>query len=458
MKNHIKAFILVCLWTITTASFAGTIEWKQNPVVYGISPYYFAKDRTIKALPEIQKRLPEIKELGANVIWLMPVTTPAEPGQGYNVVDYENVWSELGTKKDLKNLVSRAHDLDIKVLLDVVLNHSSTDHPFIQKACDDKENHYNEFYQSKPITEAPYARHFNSTQLLECPLRSFIYYFWPYLVNFNYESPRLREYLIGNLVHWIKEYDVDGFRFDASWGPSSRWPQFYEVVSSKLKSVKSDIALLAEDKAGYPAEYEGSDHPHLSGSQFDWAYDWNNQDKDWMSKWSFEIDEDKTVFNEENPEVAAKMFMQALSYTENVKDVKVLRYLENNDTPGFLRHHTLKEAQFAAEAMFLLPGVPLIFYGQEVGNRHEQWHLRSFDPQRSIRSYNPKLHSFYKELIDMRRSSKTLSEGALQNLKRIGPTRVSFERVYGDEQIYIELDFKKKTISRQRVVKDGRAG
>lgn len=448
----IKRFILLSLLPVTFGSFASASDWKQNPVVYGISPYYFAKDQPVKAFKAIEKRLPEIKDLGANVIWLMPVTVPSEPDHGYNVIDHENVWSELGSDDDLKSLVSEAHKQDIKILLDVVTNHSSIHHPFIKDACE-KNDHskFNEFYQSQPLTGVPYARHFNRAELEDCPSQSFIYYFWPELLNFNYESALLRSYMIGTLKKWITKFDVDGFRFDASWGPSSRWPDFYKTISSELKKVKSDIVLLAEDKASYPAEYNDSQHPHLAGSHFDWAYDWNNQDTDWVSKWSFAgEDEKKTVFNEEDPETAADMFIQALSYSQDAKNIKVFRYLENNDTPGFLHHHTEKQMRFAAKTMFLLPGVPLIFYGQEVGSKHKQWLLETFDPDRSIKSYNPRIYSFYKELVDMRRKSSVLSQGTLENLMRTSPTKVSFERRFNGETIYIELDFEALSITLKR--------
>lgn len=448
-----KKFAVLYLLIVASPLFADALTWKQNPVVYGISPYYLAKDQPVKAFKAIQKRLPEIKDLGANVIWLMPVTVPSEPDHGYNVIDHENVWSELGSDEDLKSLVSEAHESGIKIILDVVLNHSSIHHPFIQKACAKNEgSRVSEFYQSKPLTDAPYSKHFNSAELNGCPTRSFIYYFWPELLNFNYQSSHLRNYMIGTLKKWIRKFNVDGFRFDASWGPSSRWPDFYKVVSSELKKTKKDIALLAEDKAGYPAEYKDSDHPHLEGSSFDWAYDWNNEDPDWISKWSFGGNhEEKTVFNQENPETAADMFMRALSYTKDVQNVKVFRYLENNDTPGFLRHHTKAQMKFAAKTMFLLPGVPLIFYGQEIGSDHAQWHLETFDPARTIKSYNPSLYEFYKGLVTMRRTSPVLSEGTLENLKRVSSTKVSFERRLDDDAIKVILDFKSLSITTKSI-------
>src|SRR4051794_31298765 len=86
---------------IASTAFAGS--WRDNPVVYGISPYYVAKDQPEKAFRAMRRRIPEIKYLGANVIWLMPITPPSEPGHGYDVIDHRSIWSELGTETEFRD-------------------------------------------------------------------------------------------------------------------------------------------------------------------------------------------------------------------------------------------------------------------------------------------------------------------------------------------------------------------
>lgn len=126
--------------------------------------------------------------------------------------------------------------------------------------------------------------------------------------------------------------------------------------------------------------------------------------------------------------------------------MKPVRYIENNDTPGFLRHHTIEDSMFAAKIMFVLPGVPLIFYGQETGNQHELFMLPSFEPSRKMSSYRPALYQFYKKLVATRRTSKALSEGTLENIVKTGAGKVSFVRRMNNESIKVDLDFNKKTV------------
>lgn len=432
--------ILLCLkpalGKTTTASF-----------VYGISPRFFSSDDKISAFKAISMRLPELQELGINIIWLQPITPPfEEDGHGYDVIDYKKVWSVLGSDQDFKALVQKAHKMNMKVMLDMVINHSSFEHPFVKDIIKNgKQSPYYDFYQQTPLADVPYAQHFHTKTLGN---GDFIYYFWEHLLNFNYQNEKLRNYLFETLEFWVKDFEVDGFRFDASWGPSSRWPQFYKSVSQRLRKLNPNIILMAEDMAGYPVHYKGTNHPHLAGSGFDWAYDWNNSDPHWISRWSYQVSEsqDESVFNLKDPEAATDAFLVSVKYGQGQEKIKTVRYIENNDTPGFLRSHTYDEMRWASKIMFMLPGIPLIFYGQEKGNRHNLFELPSFDPKESMKKLNPGVWTFYQSLIALRKGSAALSDGSMSKIKRINKTKISFFRIFNDEKKEVVLDFKAKKL------------
>lgn len=440
-----KNLLLIALGFLCFSVF-GAPHFKENPVVYGISPRFISEGHNVPGLKVIKSRLPEIADLGANIIWLQPITPPfEEDGHGYDVVDYKSVWEVLGTNTDLKNLVFAAHQKNIKVMLDVVLNHSSFEHPWVKDISKlGKKSKYYDFYQHASMTRIPYAQHFHSRKFGST---DFIYYFWEHLLNFNYDNEELRTYMHEVLSFWVKEFDIDGFRFDASWGPSSRRPVFYKEISDSLRKIKPEIILMAEDMAGYPVHYKNTNHPHLNNSGFDWAYDWNNQDEFWISKWSFQSSEEQseTVFNEQDAVKATDLFLSALSFTQN-SPVKAVRYIENNDTPGFLRNHTVSQSKFAAKIMFVLPGVPLIFYGQEAGNTHELFELPSFNPKKKMSSFKPELWKFYKGLVDLRRSNSALHSGTMTDLKRTGDASISFIRKSGSDVVTIDLDFRNQKV------------
>jgi glycosidase len=421
-----------------------TPDFKRHPVIYGVSPLFLSYGSGVPGLRAVRDRLGEIKDLGANIVWLQPITTPFEQdGHGYDVVNYREVWPVLGGEKELHALVKEAHRLNLRVMLDVVLNHSSSEHPFVKDiVARGKASPYWDFYQRTPMREVPYSQHFHERRIGG---ETFIHYFWEHLLNFNYNSPALREYLFGTLEMWVKEFDVDGFRFDASWGPSTRWPEFYRTVNDRLRKIRPDIILMAEDMTGYPKAYEGTGHPHLGGSGFDWAYDWNNADPLFISKWAFQLDDQQKndVFNCVSAAEAAEEFYDRVLMSRS-PDVLPVRYIENNDTPGFLLHHTKGEAKWAATTMFLLPGVPLIFYGQETGNRYELYELPSFPRERKMSSYDPDLWNFYQRLIALRKNTPILAEGEMRNLRRELAT-VSYDLVLKGETLRVELDFKSKS-------------
>jgi glycosidase len=439
-----KMFCFLSLVMLSVSTMANSGNY---PVVYGISPRFISEGHHLQGLKAIKKRLPEISDLGATIIWLQPITPPfEEDGHGYDVVDYKSVWDVLGTDEDLRELVTEAHKNNIKVMLDVVLNHSSFEHPWVKDiAARGEKSPYFDFYQHELISNIPYAKHFHSRAIGKS---NFIFYFWEHLLNFNYDNENLRQYMLDVLSHWVVNFDIDGFRFDASWGPSSRRPTFYREISSHLRKLKPGIILMAEDMAGFPVHYKGTNHPHLKDSGFDWAYDWNNQDEHWISKWSFQSSDDQgeTVFNQKDPQIATDQFLKAISFTQDTGDVLAVRYIENNDTPGFLRNHSIEESKFAAKIMFVLPGIPLIFYGQEAGNSHELFELPGFDPRKKMSSFKPELWKFYKQLIALRKGSNVLNKGMLTNLLKTGPSSVSFLRKIGSERVKVDLDFSKKTV------------
>lgn len=440
-----RKFLLVLFlapFLFSSATMASEAGWKEQAVIYGLSPSESVAGYDVTPFKAIRERLPEIKALGANILWLMPISTPADPwpDQGYDVVDFFKIKPALGTENDLRELVTRAHRLGLKVILDVPLNHTSIQHPLAQAVVKNgKAAPEFHFFQPRSWSQVPYAEHYHERHEGRA---TFTYYFWDTLVNLNYDNEHVREYALRVLEHWITEFDVDGYRLDASWGPQSRWPGFYRAVSNRLRKLKPDIFILAEDKAGFPANYVQTTNPHFQGSSIDAAYDWNNADSEYISKWSFQNGaEFETVFNHQEPVQAAEDFVNGVRRTLDAR-VRPLRYLESNDTPSFLKHHSLQQTRFAATVMMLLPGVPLIFYGQEVGHRHDQWRLPSFDPKRTVRSYDPSSWRFYQSLVKLRNTSKAFALGKITDLRADDQGVVRFSLRWKKQSRHIQIDFK----------------
>src|SRR5690554_4460303 len=162
-------------------------SWIDEAVIYEITPYSFVSNGTFK---DITEKLPEIRELGINTIWLQPIFPTENGWQGYDVIDYRGINEAFGSEEDLRALISTAKDLDMRVILDVVYNHSSIAHPYAKDRIDHKErSHYYDYYQHQDDGK-PYSSYYNLDE------NQFINYFWPDLVNLNYNNEEVQRWIL----------------------------------------------------------------------------------------------------------------------------------------------------------------------------------------------------------------------------------------------------------------------
>jgi len=362
--------------------------WMRNAVIYGIKPSGFVQNATYA---DITAKLPELKNLGINTIWLQPVFATARGGQGYDITDYFSLRNDLGTRAKLKTLIDSAHLLGIRTLFDFVPNHTSIAHPFAKDVMEKgKASPYYDFYQHEN-DGAPYSSHYHTDQ------HGFVYYFWQDLVNLNYNNEAVRKMITDACIYWITELDIDGYRFDAVWAVNARAPQFFNTLRKKMKSVKQDVLLLAEDK--------GAD-PKLFSLGFDAGYDWT-ADSSWVSHWPWQYKhhekENHTIFNHPDTAQRYSLIRKAL-FDGNPHPERILRFMENNDLPRFINSHTTEQTKMAAALLFALPGIPLLYNGQETGfTGHPYSKKPIFKARNTIRSQDSlQLFDYYKSLVHTR--------------------------------------------------------
>ena len=370
--------------------------WIDKAVIYGVTPYAFVPNGE---LSDVTAKIPELAALGVTTLWLQPIFRTYEGGQGYDIIDYFSLRSDYGTAADLHKLVRTAHAHGLRVILDFVPNHSSIQHPYAQDAIRyGRQSHYFSFYQ-RHRDNVRYAAHYNNRKEGKM---NFIYYFWQDLPNLNYHSLEVQRWMIEAGRYWLEQYDIDGYRIDAAWGVNARNPEFMQRWRLALKRLKPDVLLLGEDKASRPSAFDRN---------FDAAYDWA-EGEDWVSQWSWQTDytpdftRNPTVFNYSDEKDRAQLLATAL-VEENNKRGLTLRFLENNDTPRFLPTHEpsgLARTRMAAALTFTLPGIPLIFNGQEVGYPLHPYETPNiFWKDQTIESQDQHgLFLYYRKLITLR--------------------------------------------------------
>ncbi|MEJ7676683.1 MAG: alpha-amylase family glycosyl hydrolase [Segetibacter sp.] len=390
-------------------------SWIDDAIIYQITPGIFVKNGKYQ---NIQDKLSELKKLGVNTIWLQPVFETFGGGQGYDITDYFSLRSDLGNETQLKQLIKAAKALQLHVLFDFVPNHTSIHHPYATDVIKyGTSSHYYNFYQHED-DGVKYSSYYHKDE------NGFIYYFWKDLINLNYQNEEVQQWMIEACKFWIKEFDIDGYRFDAVWGVIARCPLFTERLKTELKSIKPDLLMLAEDKASDEQVYSRG---------FDLAYDWAS-DTSWVSQvsWQYKYDPkvNYTIFNFPDSSKRAEMLRKQL-FQKDLFNNRRLRFLENNDLPRFITHHGLERTKMAAALLFSLPGVPMIYCGQETGFKSPLYsHKPIFSADSSIQSSDhDSLFSYYSNLTQLRSSYSALRSKSIGEVS-VNPsaTMVAFLR------------------------------
>ncbi|OFV24386.1 alpha,alpha-phosphotrehalase [Staphylococcus sp. HMSC14C08] len=194
-------------------------DWKKS-VVYQIYPKSF-NDTTGNGEGDINgiiEKLDYIQYLGVDYIWLTPVYESPMNDNGYDISNYLKINERFGTLEDFETLISEAHKRDLKVMLDIVINHTSTEHQWFKEAISSKDNPYRDYYYFKPSQDGPptnWESKFggNAWQYDEKTDEYYLHLFDVTQADLNWSNEKVRQSLYEVVNHWI-QFGVDGFRFD----------------------------------------------------------------------------------------------------------------------------------------------------------------------------------------------------------------------------------------------------
>lgn len=369
LADTIRSFFLVEPdGTVGNPAIAMNPAWAREGRIYFLFPKGASPEGTLNAAAQ---RLPAIRDLGFSIIWLMPVMKNAFPinngiGPGYNIVDFTTVAPEYGTAGDFRDFVEEAHALGLRVILDITPNHSSRSHPWaIDARTHGEDSPYWNWYEHTIIPHNTNGLGQSTDQY------GFTYYsgFSDQLLNLNWNDPDLREEMIRILSYWIREFDVDGYRFDVYWGPHRRYGEaaMGKPVRDALKRIKPDILLLAEDDGtGGGTEVIYADHVEggVNGG-VDAAYDFKlyfNQIRSFAGT--------ATAVNNLHAELDNGGFFPG-------EHALYMRFMESQDEDRIVYFYsgafqldaqtTFRKTMPIATVLFTAPGLPMLWNGQEVG-------------------------------------------------------------------------------------------
>ena len=372
-------------------------DWVRDGVIYEIYPRAFSQQGTFNA---ITARLDELKELGVTILWLMPIHPIGQEkkkgtiGSPYAVRDYYGINPDYGTADDLKRLVREAHARGLKVIIDIVANHTSWDNVLMK---------HPEYYKHDAQGNITYPHD------------------WYDIAALNYDNVQLRRYMTDMLKHWIREFDLDGFRCDVAGEVPT---DFWENARRELEQIKPDIVMLAE-----------AHKPELQVTAFDLDYSWplhgaltnvlqgRGRASNLRDEWEKEV--------KEWPKGALHM-----------------RFSDNHDERRAIARFGEQGALAASAFVFTLDGVPMIYNGMEVGDTTESGAPALFEKLPifwPIAERRPEFPKFYKQMMAMRKGSVALRRGTLEWLKNSDESRVvTFVRRAPGDELLVGINFSNR--------------
>ncbi len=394
-------------------------EWSRNAVIYEVNMRQYTPEGTFAAF---EKQLPRLKELGVDILWLMPIHPISEDGRKgtlgsyYAVRDYKAVNPEYGTMDDFRSLVDAAHALGMKVILDWVPNHSGRDNAWVAEHPDWYERDANgQMY-------GPYD--------------------WTDVYEFDYSNPQMRAGMIDAFKFWLTEAGVDGFRCDVAMEVPT---DFWNEARPALQAVKPDLFMLAE--ASVPA---------LEEEAFDMAYNWPMKDlfseiAATQGQYTFaKAGEQPRKFAVKHAEAIDSLLAdQAAAYPVDAYMMNMITNHDLNSWEGteFERLGALQGA-FAALS-YTLPGMPLIYTGQETGlNRAFEFFEKDTAPTWEPRN---EYFTFYSTLNALKHRSKALRAGTqggeMKRYATASPDLYVFEREADGDRVVVLANLSMATVS-----------
>ena len=339
---------------VKIAGYEDNPEWVKNARIYLLFFKAFTPAGTIQAAIA---NLPYIKAMGFNTIWVLPVTEV--PGNmdnqiniGYNIIDFMKVETSYGTDQDYKNFVEAAHQLGLKVIQDITPNHTGRLHPFAQEALlhGDYSQYWN-YYQTQFIPH-------NDNGLGQCVTPQGIYYYCGFsdaLLNYDWRDLDARNYMTGVYDYWVREFGIDGYRFDVYWGLHRKYGEsnMGTPVRNSLKHIKPDLLLLGEDDGtGVGTEVIYADQNGGLDASYDFASYFNA-----IRSFNFTSSGVNTLHLQLNNN---GYYPGENSY--------FMRFMESQDEDRISYiYNSFEKTMPMATVIFTAPGMPMMMNGQEVG-------------------------------------------------------------------------------------------
>lgn len=392
--------------------------WWKEAVVYQIYPRSFCDSNGdgIGDLNGITSKLDYLKELGIDVIWLSPVYKSPNDDNGYDISDYEDIMTEFGTMDDFDKMLAAAHERGIKIVMDLVVNHTSDEHPWFVESRSSKDNEKRDYYIWKEGKDGKEPTNWGSAfsgPAWKYDEKTDMYYLHLFSVkqpDLNWENPKVRKEVFDMMTRWC-EKGIDGFRMDVisliskpegypdakvvglygDMGICANGPKVHDYLKEMNEKVlsKFDIMTVGET-AGVTLE-EAKKYANTDGSELNMVFQFEHMDLDGGEKFKWSTQPMPLVPLKENLSKWQKgldgVAWNSLYFCNHDQPRIVSRLGDESDAYREL------SAKCIATCLHMMQGTPYIYQGEELGMTNTVFN--SVDDFRDLESINA-----YRELVE----------------------------------------------------------
>lgn len=362
--------------------------WWQSAVIYQIYPKSFQDSgaRGTGDLKGIMARLDYLKTLGIDALWLTPVYVSPQVDNGYDIADYLAIDPAYGTMEDFEALLAAAHGRGIRIVMDIVVNHTSTEHTWFKSALGDKNSPYRDYYIWKDPVEGGVPNNWQSKfggsawELDPATGQYYLHLFAREQADLNWENPAVRAE-VKNIIHFWAKKGVDGFRLDVinliskdqrfpsdEVGDGRRFytdgPRIHEFLQDISRDVFAPVGAMTVGEMSSTSLEHCQRYGALDGSELSMVFNFHHLKVDYPNgdKWTkapFDFLELKRIFNHWQSGMHGKGW-SALFWCNHDQPRIVSRFGDEGE-------HRVVAAKMLASTLHGLQGTPYIYQGEEIG-------------------------------------------------------------------------------------------
>lgn len=390
-------------------------KWWQSSVVYQIYPRSFqdSDGDGIGDIPGITSRLPYLKELGVDVIWLSPIYESPNDDNGYDISNYRGIMKEFGTMADFDRMLDRAHELGLRIVMDLVVNHTSDEHAWFAEAKKSKDNPYRDYYIWRDPKNGKEPNNWGSCfggsawQFDEASGQYYLHLFSKKQPDLNWDNPKVRNEVFDMMDWWLKK-GIDGFRMDVisliskdqtfpdgkaestgytDFNVAANGAHVHEYLQEMNRRVLSKYDLMTVGECSGVTLEEAKKYGNLEGTELSMCFQFEHM----------AVDSDPIMGKWTTKKLELPALKEVLSRWETGLEGIAWNSLfwDNHDQPRIVSRwgndsdeYRERSAKMLAICLHMMKGTPYIYQGEEIGMTNYPWEdVSRFQDIDSVNNY-----------------------------------------------------------------------